>query len=119
MTTLKTPTRTVRMTMYDGTDYSGDYIGNLEDPNLDQRPDDDCPLDCTGVYHYDDQMADWWVNHCRAMELHNDRVSQLTSEQREEFRTAAEAEGTYNVDAKDQPGAGEALLDRLFGAAET
>jgi hypothetical protein len=50
------------------------------------------------------------------MKLHNDRVAQLTSEQREKFRAVAESDGTYNVDAEDQPGAGEALLDRLFGS---
>ena len=126
MTTLRTPTRTIEITMTgvtsdgydDGIDYSGDYIGNLADPNLHECTDDDCNLDGTGHYHCDDETADWWVAHCRAMELHNDRVAQLTSEQREKFRAVAESDGTYNVDAEDQPGEGEALLDRLFGSED-
>ena len=124
MTTLSTPTRTVEITMTgvtsdgvdNGVDYSSDYIGNLSDPNLRECSNDACALDGTSHYHCDDESADWWVDHCLAMEYHNDRVSQLTVAQREEFRAAAEDEGTYNVDIEKQPSAGEALLDRLFGA---
>jgi len=124
MTILRTPTHTVEITMtgvtpegYDDClDYSRVYIGNLADPNLHECSDDVCNLDGTGHYHCDDDTAEWSGAHCRAMELHNDRVSRLTTEQREEFRAAAETEGTYNVDVEDQPGAGEELLDRMFHA---
>ena len=123
MTTLRTPTRTIEIAMtgvtpegYDnGIDYSSDYIGNLADPNLHECPSGDCNLDGVGHYHCDDKTADWWITHCRAMEVHNDRVAGLPEAQREEFRAVAESESTYNVDAEDQPAAGDALLERLFG----
>ena len=52
------------------------------------------------------------------MEAHNDRVSQLTTEQREEYDAAVKAEHTYDCDAEDEPGSGNELLDRLFGVEE-
>ena len=118
-TTIKTPTRTVGITMTgvtgegydDGIDYSRDYIGNLVDDNLHAC---DCE-DAEHTYHADDETAQWWLDHCREMEGHNDRVSQLTAEQRAEYDAAAEAEGTYSCDAEDQPSCGNELLDRLFG----
>jgi hypothetical protein len=95
----------------DGIDYSRDYIGNLSDTNL---KDCDCE-DAEHTYHADDETAQWWIDHCREMEAHNDRVSQLTTEQRAEFDASADAEGTYSCDVEDQPSCGTELLDRLFG----
>ena len=122
MTTIKTPTRVVEITMTgltsddlcDGIDYSRDYIGNLSDPNLKQC---DCD-DAEHTYHADDETATWWRTHCTEMEVLNDRISQLTPEQRAAHDAAAEAEGTYHCDAEDEPGNGHELLDRMLGAEE-
>jgi len=121
MVTIKTPTRTVEITMTttnsDGTvglDYASDYIGNLSDANLK-------PCDCSDAehtYHADDDAAQWWIDHCAAHEDMNNRVAGLTGGQQERFRAEAEAQHTFDVDAEQQPGAGMALMDELFGNDE-
>lgn len=118
MTTIKTTTRTVEITMTttnaDGTigiDYSSDYIGNLSDDNLK-------PCDCEDErhdYHADDETAQWWLDHCAEYEAMEDRKAALTPKQRERFDAEAETRHTFDLDAEDQPRAGQALMDELFG----
>jgi hypothetical protein len=98
----------------DGIDYSSDYIGNLADPNLKRC---NC-ADTEHTYHADEETATWWMEHCREMAEHNNRVSQLTTKQRKEYDKVAESEGTYSCDAEDEPSRGNELLNRLFGAED-
>jgi hypothetical protein len=130
MTTIRTPSRTLEISMTevtadgydDGIDYSSEYIGNLADPNLHECDDDDCDLIGIGHYHADDETADWWVDHCRETESVNDRVAELSPKQHAIWIDAAESEGIYSRDAEDQPAAANELLDRLFAkspAAQT
>jgi hypothetical protein len=120
MTTLKTPTRIVELSLTstnsDGTigiDWSSDYIGNTSAPENDLSP-----CDCTDAehsYHCDDDTADWWIEQCRAQQEHDDALAELSEAQRAEFDEEVEARHTYDVDMEQQPGAGMALMQELFG----
>jgi hypothetical protein len=95
----------------DGVDYSGDYIGNLSDPNLKACADADCDLDGTGHYHCDDETATWWIDHCKIAEGNADRISRMPESVRLEFDAWAETEGVYNLDVDDSVRAVAAHLE--------
>jgi hypothetical protein len=124
MTTLRTPTRTIEISMTsvtaegfdDGIDYSKYYIGNLADPNLHACVDDDCASDGTNHYHCDDETADWWVEHCHIAESNDNRLVGLSAEDRVAFDAWAAETGVYNLDIDDTVRAVADHLDEMESA---
>jgi hypothetical protein len=121
MIRLRTPTRTVEITMTgvtaegydDEIDYSGDYIGNLADPNLHTCADDDCNLSGSGHYHCDDETADWWAEHCQIAESNADRLAGLSTADRATFDAWAAEMGVYDYDIDDTVRSVAAHLDEM------
>ena len=110
-TTIKTPTRLVRLALIDpetDLDWSGDYVGNQHDANLTRNPDGDSD------YIASDDAADWWVRQCTAQQDADDALFALSAEDREAVR----ADARLNCDLEDQPGAIMAAIAELPSQCE-
>jgi hypothetical protein len=126
MTTIKTPTRIVTISMTgvtsegydDGIDYSTDYIGNLVGSDggssgltrCDCETDETCP---PHSWHADDETAQWWIDHCEMVESNDNRLSQLSETARAAFDAWAEENGVYNNDVEDTANAIKNHLDAM------
>ena len=124
MITIKTPTRTVEITMtaataegYDGgICYASDYIGNLVggDGGASGLTPCDCPDGCPEhTWHSDDETADWWTEHCRTAESNADRLQSLKANRRAAFDEWAQDMGVYDLDIDDTVRAIAARLDEM------
>ena len=95
-TTLRTPTRTLTLTLVDprtGVDWSGDYVGNHYDTQLHRDKSG------RGDYITTEVTADWWVDQCERQQRADNAMAELTSDQRD----AVHADPRLACDLADLP----------------